>query len=136
MKRTRPVTRTGGLHKPTALKVIAGGLPRRINKPNEPRPPLGCEAPDYLPPTARKVWDKMYPKLLAVGLITEDDEYLFANFCIYAGRMIDHPDRFTVNESCQMRLLGCNFGMSPAARAALSTNQEKPDQKKQSTGMR
>lgn len=66
---------------PTALKMLRGGHPDRINR-NEPRPPAGpVTKPDWLSPDAETEWDRIAGTLEQIGVLTSHDETLFAFYC-------------------------------------------------------
>lgn len=68
--------------KPTALKLLQGNPGKRPINENEPKPKgKAPECPPQLDATARRIWNSTVKKLNTLGLITELDEALMANYC-------------------------------------------------------
>jgi P27 family predicted phage terminase small subunit len=66
---------------PTALKVLHGVKPSRINH-NEPKPDLGeVRPPRQLDPRAQEIWDRLAPDMVRKGVLTPWDVDSFATFC-------------------------------------------------------
>jgi P27 family predicted phage terminase small subunit len=71
--------------KPTSLHVLNGNpskknLDKQIK--NEPNPPkIAPECPAWLKDYAKKIWNKFYPELERLGLLTIVDEIAFASLC-------------------------------------------------------
>ena len=76
MTRGRPKT-------PTVLKVLNGNPGKRPIDKNEVCPkPLMPDMPSFVKGEAKKEWDRMAPKLEALGLLTEIDGSIFASYCV------------------------------------------------------
>jgi phage terminase small subunit len=105
--------------KPVALKLLQGNPGRRPLNLDEVRPPVGCEKPDWLPPSASAVWDEVAPTLISMGLLTEIDGDLFASFCLLQGRVRENPMAVKSADLGEIRALSREFGLDPASRSAL-----------------
>jgi len=71
----------GPAPKPTALRVLHGGHPERVNR-REPIPaPLPVVRPPYLSEEAVKKWDDLAPHLVSMGVVTGVDVDLLAAYC-------------------------------------------------------
>ncbi len=69
------MTKPGRRPKPTALRVIDGDRPGRVNE-DEPSPPRSTRcprSPAWLADDARKIWRRYAPELHARGVLTEWD---------------------------------------------------------------
>lgn len=136
----------GPLPKPTAIK-IAEGNPGHKKLPKEPKAPAAksLEAPEFLSPEAKILWDKLAPVYQDAGLLAEFDLFRFGHYLsaiAHSNRLMKEIDEHgaTVqvinkkghasdqhhprhNQYLDMiRLadkLGAHFGDSPAARARL-----------------
>ncbi|MCP3800334.1 phage terminase small subunit P27 family [Allokutzneria sp. A3M-2-11 16] len=60
----------GPASKPTALRVLHGDRPDRINTDEPVPPPATIQPPDWLSADARAVWDRLAPGLIAKGVLT------------------------------------------------------------------
>lgn len=134
--------RTG---KPTALKILQGtARPDRIKK-GEPKPvPLAPDPPAWLDRVAKATWRKYAPMLERLGLLTEADGESLAAYCAAVSRYVaatkrlkkvtrESPDdietirkaEVSVEKAEQsMRLLGNEFGLTPAARSRIDVSPE------------
>lgn len=66
---------------PTALKVLHGVKPSRINQA-EPKPDAGdVQPPRELDPRAQAIWDRLAPDMIRKGVLTPWDVDSFATFC-------------------------------------------------------
>lgn len=71
----------GRPRKPTALKVLEGAQPCRINR-HEPEPPRGAgPCPDFLDDVGRETWARITRQLDAMGVLTEADGEAVALYC-------------------------------------------------------
>lgn len=65
-------------HKPTALRALEGGRSNSLPKPedvNEVNPQPECpKPPRELSTRAKKIWNRLAPKLFRLNLLTEVDE--------------------------------------------------------------
>lgn len=70
--------------KPTALKVIQGNPGKRALTKQEPDPVYlaDLEAPAWLHPSAKAVWDEVAPQLSRAKLLTEVDVQTLAMGCV------------------------------------------------------
>lgn len=126
-------------NKPTALHVLQGTDRPDRQKAGEPRPPevVGTPVcPPGLDAYGRQKWNQRAPMLAQLGLLTEADLDLFAAYCdTYAQwrraatalrklRPSDEDYRkvaVTVEKArTDLRLIGAEFGLSPASRSRLS----------------
>lgn len=66
---------------PTALKVLRGDKPSRINS-NEPKPDQGVVvSPRPLGSREQEIWDRLAPDMIRKGVLTAWDVDSFAAFC-------------------------------------------------------
>jgi len=130
-----------GVRKPTALKILDGDQPCRINR-DEPKSPPGLgESPEGFDEHALAAWSRLSKVLGQMGVATEADAEAVAAYCrhysayirateaIARDGMTTHTEHGgtklnpliqVVNESSrQMIRLLVQFGMTPAARSAL-----------------
>jgi P27 family predicted phage terminase small subunit len=71
----------GPARKPTALRVLHGTHPERINR-TEPRPaPLPVTEPAWLSAGAAEKWRELAPHLVSMGVLTAVDVDLLAAYC-------------------------------------------------------
>lgn len=78
---TAPRGNKGAVTKPTALKVLHGDRPDRINR-EEPVPPEAeVTPPESLSEAARVHWDRLAPSLIASGVLTVWDREAFGICC-------------------------------------------------------
>lgn len=78
----------GRTPKPTALKLLAGAQPCRVNA-DEPRPAPGePTAPAHLAGEALAEWRRIVPKLVAMGILTEADGPALAIYTVAYARWI------------------------------------------------
>lgn len=126
--------------KPTHLKILEGEREDRINR-SEPQPSEGLIEPTCeLSPSARVVWDRLAPDLVAKKVLTAWDLDQFVVFCnsvaIYhechelmagqyletgaAGGVIKSP-YWQIMRDCQatMTQIGSRYGLTPSDRASL-----------------
>jgi P27 family predicted phage terminase small subunit len=139
------VGRRGPAGKPTALRVLHGDRPARINR-QEPRPPpLGMERPAWLSIGAEAEWDHLAPHLGLMGTVKGTDEVMLAALCetitrwkrVIALAAKTPPVRNVAEEgeppvfvknplysqardlTNELRVLCREFGLTPSARAGL-----------------
>lgn len=126
--------------KPTQLKVLQGtARPDRI-KEGEPKPvPLAPDPPSWLDRTGKATWRKYAPMLERLGLLTEADGDSLAAYCQAVSRYVaavkrlkkvvrENPDDIELIRKAEIsvekaeqsvRLLGNEFGLTPAARSRI-----------------
>lgn len=132
--------------KPTALRVLHGDREDRINR-NEPQPAAKeVDCPDWLPPLAVEIWERLGPDLAAKGVLTFWDVDLFARFCwltaqnrelmaiVEAEGLIVNGDKgvrvknpamqLVRDTTAQMVSIGARFGLTPSDRSQLSLGTE------------
>ena len=133
--------------KPTAIKRLEGNPGKRKLNDREPDPTLGCTPPEWLPPGARTEWERVYPELSSLGLVTVVDQAALACWCIAvdtlarASRVLEPSDNDSMPEiqitdkdyECvsgaelmrrqamkDIRAFCQEFGFSPAARSRIA----------------
>ena len=128
--------------KPTVLKILQGNPGRKPLPKNEPKP-VACQpdAPETLSADARKHWDKIAAQLAESGIMTALDSDALAAYCEAYSRWLDANQKLVkfgsvikgedgipkhspylrvANDSFQqMKVLLCEFGLSPASRARI-----------------
>lgn len=79
-------------YKPTALRALEGGRSHSLPKPGneaEVKPsPIAPPIPSDIDTQAKKVWGRLAPKLVRLGLLTETDGDAFANLCQIRSRLV------------------------------------------------
>lgn len=73
--------RPGPPPKPTAIKRLEGNPGKHRLNENEPQPSIGCEPPWYLTKGAKEEWQRAYPELESMGLLTVVDQHSFGCYC-------------------------------------------------------
>lgn len=139
---------------PTQLKTLQGSrirTDRDVHFDEQPKPALEMPpCPDWLDAKARKLWHKIGPELVNLGLLSAIDGDIFAGYAETATRygevcekldsiekmMATTPNGFEVQSVLfqlrntlqkQMVALGREFGMTPAARSSIKVNTEQGD---------
>jgi P27 family predicted phage terminase small subunit len=129
--------------KPTALKVLHGDRPDRINH-EEPLPPEGeITPPEELSDDARKVWDRLAPGLIGTGVLTAWDVDAFRITCEALARyhqatklvngsalLVQGPSGFQPNPALKVQRdaevtfaqYGARFGLTPSDRTQLKVD--------------
>lgn len=138
---------------PTQLKTLQGSRIRtdRDALKEQAKPPLEMPTcPDWLDAKARKLWHKIGPQLVSLGLLSVIDGDIFGGYVETATRygevcekldsiekmMATTPNGFEVQSVLfqlrntlqkQLVALGREFGMTPAARSSIKVNTEQGD---------
>lgn len=129
--------------KPTALRVLHGDRPDRIND-DEPMPAEGeVTAPEDLSDDARAVWDRLAPDLIRVGVLTPWDVDAFRITCEALARyqqatrlvngsalLVQGPNGFVKNPALVVQReaettfaqYGARFGLTPSDRSQLKVD--------------
>jgi len=133
--------RRGPAPKPTALRLLHGDKPSRINQA-EPRPrDQPPQRPAWLSPAAADEWDRIAPDLAAMGTAKAVDALGLAAYCEAAARfraasdmvaqtqvlIVDRDNVPRVNPavrvardaSYEMRMWAREFGLTPSSRSPL-----------------
>lgn len=139
--------------KPSQLIVLEGGRLRgdRNALDNQARPEIALPAcPDWLDAQARKIWHKIGPELVNLGLLSVIDGDIFGSYAETAARYGEVCERIDTIEKCmaitpngfevqsvlfqlrntlqkQLVALGREFGMTPAARSSIKVNTDQGD---------
>lgn len=141
----------GPAAKPTKLKLLHGEKrPSRINYA-EPQPEAGApDAPEWLDPEARAVWDHIVAGLEPTGVLCRVDRDSLAVYCeavvhhrraaelvdrtgpLIKGRgkdaLVKNPAMQIVRDNAAIvRAFAQEFGLTPAARTQLSTPGRRDD---------
>jgi len=146
--------------KPTELKVLMGNPGKRPLPENEPKPkPImdKVEPPAFLNDHAIKTWERLFPVLKSINLITEADIESFTILCqsygiwvecetsLKNGRTdeytnkggnkneIEHPlSKIAQKAFERYKSLCTEFGLTPASRSRIQvTGQEEADEMEQ-----
>jgi P27 family predicted phage terminase small subunit len=139
--------RRGPRPEPTALKLLKGNPGKRPLNEREPRPSPGApEAPAHLDEEASREWDRVVGTLDQLGLVTTLDRAALAGYCQAWSRWVDaemklreygavlkspikgvplmSPYLTIANRALeQMRQFLSEFGMSPASRTRIRTDE-------------
>ena len=133
--------RGGRNRKPLRLRVLQGTA-RPARRRNTPKPrPIAPSWPSWLNGEARREWQRVAPKLTALGLLTELDRTALTAFCVawahlreaeaavqrdgltvpgYRGAPRKHPALTVINQATQqLRAWALELGLTPSARSRL-----------------
>ena len=116
---------------PTAILKARGSWRAKL-RPDEPLfRPSAPQLPDWLPANAVAEWDKLVPKLLALGVLAEVDVGMLAAYCLTAALVVDLTQQIGAAKSvakiaklqrrrqetiAEQIKLAQQFGLSPSAR--------------------
>lgn len=128
---------------PTALRLLKGGHPERVNR-REPKPtPTPIEAPEYLDDDARAIWDRLVPDLVTKAGLSHWDVPALAVLCTAVvhhrravelvnstgilikpggghGGVVKHPAMQIIRDQAAIiRAYAQEFGLTPSARSEL-----------------
>ena len=104
------------------LKVLQGvNNKQRLNEDE----PIVCDKdlrrPSWVEGYAREVWDRLSPELVRIGVLKFVDRDIFGSYCVVVKDIRDAEKAGDVGLKLrlfqQLRLLGNEFGCSPAGRA-------------------
>lgn len=112
--------------RPTALKMLDGSArkhPSRVNR-SESNPAPGVDKPPpFLPADgpAREAWDRNYPMLVRIRVMTEADADAFAVGCLHLAAMLDAPagSKRRLDEAKAYMAVLMQFGMTPSSRTRI-----------------
>jgi P27 family predicted phage terminase small subunit len=130
---------------PTSVKKLRGTLRPHRAIAGEPKVSTSVPTPpEWLSPDARREWDRITPKLVAAGLVSQLDlgvlvGYVTAwgdlceatrvvqeqgtTFISPRGMLVLHPLLKTIERSRQsLRAFASEFGLSPSARSRVGAN--------------
>jgi phage terminase small subunit len=108
--------------KPTALKILEGAQPCRINT-REPRMPAGgLDPPKWLDEFGQEHWRELAPILQAAGLLTVGDRPALAQLCDEYSTIRKDVDADNARE--RYRRLLVEFGLTPSSRSRLKSDAE------------
>lgn len=132
----------GTIPVPRALKLVRGNPGKRALPPNEPRPPVGAQMPEWLTDDAKAHWPLVAEQLEACGILTNVDAPALGLYCEafarwkYAsdqvakfGPVVKAPSGFPVQSPflaiankawMQMVRMLVEFGMTPSSRTRVS----------------
>ena len=102
--------------KPTALRLVVNASKRPIRDPN-PTPPIGCDKPTFLKGRASGVWDRLAPRLISAGVLTELDGDMLAAYCLLVAGMEEDPVNF--RKFATLRQFAACFGLDPTSRSRI-----------------
>ena len=134
---------------PTALKVVNGTRPSRVNKAEpKPTPAEGVQAPATLSEVALGIWQEVAPDLERKGVLTTWDRNCLAVFCeamadhrgasalvAEQGVMVKTQRGYVKNPALQvkrdaaqvaMRAMG-ELGLTPSARSTLKMPEQQEE---------
>lgn len=110
---------------PTALKKLAGNPGKRALNAREPHPQGGPPpCPDWMPPEGRKQWERVVPELDRLKLLTSVDGAVLEGFCAAYSEFVETVragESIKPSLMAQVRYFAGELGLTPAARARLST---------------
>jgi phage terminase small subunit len=108
--------------KPTALKILDGTRPDRINRNEPAMPPASIEPPDWLDERAREHWGELAPVLQSARLLTTGDRQALALLCEAFSRFRSDPGNEKARDLYRRMLV--EFGLTPSSRSRLKTTAE------------
>ena len=117
--------------KPTALKVLEGTARKDRTNPDEPKyEPLADGTP---PDTLRDgravaIWHELYSVLSGKGVVTTADRLALTELCNQqseADEIRAKGDSPGPGDKTQLRLMYCEFGLTPSSRSRVSGVGEK-----------
>jgi phage terminase small subunit len=111
--------------KPTALKILEGAQPCRINT-REPHMPAagGPPCPDWLGDYGKQLWERYAPILETAGLLTTGDIPAFEQLCDEYDTI--RRDRLDNPARDRYRRLLVEFGLTPSSRSRIKSSAEAP----------
>jgi P27 family predicted phage terminase small subunit len=136
--------------KPTALKVLRGDQPDRINLAEPKTIPGRPACPEFLDAVARSKWDEMVSRLEAMGVLSQSDGEALALYCLLHSHVVEAEkqiaahglterskvggDRVSAHfrvlreATSQMTRLLVEFGCTPSSRGRIKMGGEKKDE--------
>jgi phage terminase small subunit len=119
--------RPGRAPKPSALKVIEGVHPFRINLDEPATIPPSLDAPGWLKGLALEHWEELAPILHRVRVFSQADRAALAMLCDDYRRLRTDPDDWKARDRYRRMLI--EFGLTPSARSRIrATPEEKADE--------
>jgi phage terminase small subunit len=110
--------------KPTALKVLEGVHPFRINGDEPAYSPASDAAPVWLAGLALEHWDELAPMLARSRVFSDGDRANLALLCLLYQRWREDPaDLKVINQYVRLSL---EFGLTPSSRSRLKAAPERP----------
>lgn len=141
-----PAGRPRGTGTPTALKLLKGERPSRVNR-DEPQPDDGIPQCPSRNKAVQEVWDYTIGQLVRMRTITMADRDALHAYCeqvvqyrqaaemvhrdgpmvmTHAG-MRKHPALAVMRETATMiKTFGRDFGLTPSARSAIRVSDQQP----------
>lgn len=131
---------------PTALKLVKGEIPSRIND-DEPQPDPSEPTCPSKNPKVQKMWDYTIAQLRRMRVVTMADREPLVAYCQIAvmhaeacdivdreGMLVKTPNggmahpalRIARDAATQMRAYATEFGLTPAARTRIKTADQQP----------
>lgn len=110
--------------KPTALKILEGAQPCRINFDEPKYEPASTDPPDWLDGLALEHWAELAPILARSGVLTIADRAGLAALCDDYQRWRTDPEDFKARDRYRRMLI--EFGLTPSSRTRLKAPPEKP----------
>lgn len=114
--------------KPTALKILEGAQPCRINRDEPPFVPGSVEPPDWMTgekhALALELWNEVVPILAAGRVLSVGDRSNLILLCLlYQRWRTDFDDRKAIDQYVRLSL---EFGLTPSSRSRIKAPPEKP----------
>lgn len=124
----------GRPRKPTALKLLQGNPGKRKLPKSEVKPKSGCAPPAFLRGKALSQWERLAPRMIELGLVSEIDGDAFAALCLHTvtlAQIAALQDTLTgaavvtcagalADCTKELRQLWAKFGMTPADRTKVT----------------
>lgn len=114
--------------KPTALKILEGAQPCRINT-REPQIPTANapKPPSWLGSYGKERWEELAPVLVSAGLLTTGDLPAFEQLCDEYDAI--RRDPLSAGGRDRYRKLLTEFGLTPSSRSRIKATSEPPKDK-------
>ena len=110
--------------RPTAIRLLTGVQPCRVNG-SEPTVPAGVpDPPDYLDAAALELWEELAPILAKMGVLTVADRHALGLLCDSFSRWRDMPENTT--RRTEFRRLLAEFGLTPSSRSSIKVPSQPP----------
>lgn len=110
--------------KPTALKILEGCKPYRINFDEPKYAPSSDVAPDWLEGLALEHWNELAPILSDSRILTVGDRAALAVLCDDYGRLRADPCDSKARDRYRRMLV--EFGLTPSSRSRIKVPPKTP----------
>jgi len=113
--------------KPLHLRSVEGSFRQDRHNANPPKPkPIEPERPTWLRGQGRKKWDELIAILRDMGILTQADGDILAQYCELWRLFCDHRAKVKLKPAQKIEIgrrlqsLGSELGLSPTARQRIT----------------